>query len=50
MKWRGEDDNPPTTLRHSRESGNLEAAIRYIGPFYYGTAATDSRFRGNDEE
>ncbi len=38
-----------TNTRHSRESGNLEAAVRHIGPFYCGNAATDSRFRGNDE-
>ena len=39
----------PTNTRHSRESGNPGAAVRYIGTLYYGNAATDSRFRGNDE-
>ena len=35
---------------HTLESGNPEADIRYIDPFYYENAAIDSRFRGNDEE
>ena len=37
--------------RHSRESGNPEAGVRYIGPVFLAeTPQADSRFRGNDEE
>ena len=44
------DNNHRTKLRHSRESGNPEAAARNIGPvFLTETPQRDSRFRGNDE-
>ena len=43
------DDNPQTILRHSRESGNPEPRPQYPRGYSCGNAATDSRFRGNDE-